>query len=51
MGLRYERAYEAYSADLSLALGVNLQAHTEQLSILRLFFPRGWSTRPNKYLK
>jgi len=42
---RYEQAYAAYTGDLDAALAVNLQAYTEQLSILRLFFPRGWSTR------
>jgi len=45
---RYEQAYEAYAGDLALALSVNLQAHTERLSILRLFFPRGWSNGPEQ---
>ncbi|HYV82091.1 MAG TPA: DUF4062 domain-containing protein [Pyrinomonadaceae bacterium] len=45
---RYQQAYEAYSDDLYSALAVNLQAYTEQLSILRLFFPRGWSAGPEQ---
>ncbi|HSE16371.1 MAG TPA: hypothetical protein VLB46_04935 [Pyrinomonadaceae bacterium] len=45
---RYQQAYDAYSNDLILALDINLEAYTEQLSILRLFFPRGWSNRPEQ---
>ncbi len=45
---RYEQAYTAYAGDLALALHVNLQAYAEQLSILRLFFPRGWSNGPEQ---
>ena len=45
---RYQQACDAYTSDLWLALEVNLQAYAEQLSILRLFFPRGWSSRPEQ---
>jgi Domain of unknown function (DUF4062) len=45
---RYEQAYYAYDSDLALALHVNLQAYAEQLSILRLFFPRGWASSPEQ---
>jgi tetratricopeptide (TPR) repeat protein len=45
---RYEQAFDAYTSDLSLALDINLQAYAEELSILRLFFPRGWSSRPGQ---
>jgi hypothetical protein len=45
---RFQQAYDAYAGDLSLALDVNLQAYAEELSILRLFFPRGWSAGPEQ---
>ena len=44
---RYEQAYEAYRGDLADALFFNLEANAEVLSLLRPFFPHGWSSLPN----
>lgn len=43
---RYQQARNAYSTDLANALGINLEAHAEKLSLLRPFFPRGWTAMP-----
>lgn len=44
---RHRQACAAYSADLAIALLVNLEARAEVLSLLQPFFPHGWATRPN----
>ena len=44
---RYQQAHDAYRGDLSIALLFNLEASVEVLSVLRPFFPQGWSTLPN----
>jgi hypothetical protein len=43
---RYPTAAQAYAGDLANALAVNLEAHSEVLSLLRPFFPRGWARVP-----
>jgi hypothetical protein len=42
----YEFAYLNYRGDLSHVLFFNLEAHAETLSLVRPFFPLGWSTLP-----
>jgi tetratricopeptide (TPR) repeat protein len=43
---KYQQAYNAYQGDLAIALVFNLEANAETLSLLRPFFPQGWSTAP-----
>lgn len=43
---RYQEAADVYCGDLSNALRFNLEAHNEILSLLRPFFPQGWTTLP-----
>jgi len=43
---RYQEACDAYSSDLANALTINLEANAEKLSLLRPFFPHGWSMMP-----
>lgn len=44
---RYQQAFDAYFGDFAIALHINLEAHTETLSLIRRFFPQGWGTLPN----
>lgn len=44
---RYEEAAETYRGDFSEALGINLEAYTSILGLLRPFFPQGWGTIPS----
>jgi hypothetical protein len=44
---RYQQAYGVYRPDLAWALTINLEAWAEVLSLLRPFFPKGWTTLPN----
>ncbi len=44
---RHQQACDAYSGDLSRALLINLEAHAETLSLLRPFFPQGWTRLPS----
>ena len=44
---RYQQAYAAYSGPLADALHIILEAYAEQLSLVRPFFPQGWTTLPN----
>jgi hypothetical protein len=44
---RYQQACDAYSDGIANALSINLEAHTEKLSLLRPFFPHGWDTLPD----
>lgn len=39
---RYQQAVDAYRGDLSSALSFNLEAHVEELSLLRPFFLTAW---------
>lgn len=41
-----QEAYNVYTDGLSNALEYNLEAHYEILSLLRPFFPNGWTTLP-----
>lgn len=43
---RYQQAFEAYQGDLSNALLFNLEATADALSLLRPFFPLGWTVLP-----
>ncbi len=43
---RQEEAWEALDDDLVDALNFNLEAYPESLSLLRPFFPNGWSELP-----
>jgi hypothetical protein len=43
---KYQGAYEAFKDGLSDALLFNLEANAEVLSVLRPFFPAGWSREP-----
>jgi tetratricopeptide (TPR) repeat protein len=43
---RFQEAARAYRGDLSLALRVHLEAHMENLALLRPFFPSGWGELP-----
>jgi hypothetical protein len=43
---RWAEALRAYRGDVANALRVNLEAHTETLSLLRPFFPQGWIRLP-----
>jgi hypothetical protein len=43
---KFQEAYNAYRGDLARALKLNLEAHSEVLSLLKPFFPSGWSTLP-----
>lgn len=40
----YQQAADVYCGDLSTVLLFNLEAHVEILSLLRPFFPQGWTT-------
>lgn len=42
----YQQAVDAYRGDLANALGINLEAYEEILSLLRPFFPAGWDVLP-----
>lgn len=42
----YQQAADAYWGDLENALGINLEAHVEILSLLRPFFPADWEELP-----
>ena len=42
----FQQAADAYLGDLANALLFNIEAHTENLSLLRPFFPAGWGERP-----
>ncbi|HEX6183377.1 MAG TPA: DUF4062 domain-containing protein [Pyrinomonadaceae bacterium] len=44
---RYGPAYDAYMGGLSSALHFNLDANAEILSLLRPFFPQGWTALPD----
>lgn len=44
---RLQQAYNAYSQELANALGTNLEANAEKLSLLRPFFPHGWAVMPD----
>jgi hypothetical protein len=44
---RYQQAYETYHSDLVITLFANLEAYAEILSLLRPFFPQGWTNPPN----
>jgi hypothetical protein len=43
---RHEQAFVAYQGDLSSVLFFNLEAYPEVVSLLRPFFPQGWSALP-----
>lgn len=43
---RYEEAAKAFRGDLSYALGFNLEAHSEILSLFKPFFANGWDLLP-----
>jgi tetratricopeptide (TPR) repeat protein len=43
---KYEAAFNAFGRGLSDALVFNLEASAEVVSLLRPFFPAGWSTAP-----
>jgi hypothetical protein len=45
---RFEEAFDVYRDDLANALDCNLEAHAEVLSLLRPFFPHGWSSLPTE---
>ncbi len=42
----FPEAGTIYRSGLATALSANLEAHSEMLSLLKPFFPSGWSTRP-----
>jgi hypothetical protein len=42
----FEQAQATYSGDLAHALLFNLEAHAEQVALLRPFFPDGWGRLP-----
>ena len=42
----FQKAADAYSGDLSRALLFNVEANAQILSLLRPFFPVGWSVPP-----
>ncbi|MFO0939955.1 MAG: DUF4062 domain-containing protein [Pirellulales bacterium] len=44
----YQQAADAYRGDLSNALLFNLDAYAETLSLLKPFFPTGWSELPKE---
>jgi hypothetical protein len=44
---RYKQAYDNYIDDLDRALLHNLEAYSENLSLLRPFFPHGWASLPD----
>ena len=44
----HQQAANAYLANLDNALGINLEAHVEMLSLLRPFFPDGWDQLPKE---
>jgi len=43
----FQQAAGAYRGDLAIALGYNVEAFAERLSLLRPFFPAGWGELPN----
>jgi hypothetical protein len=43
----YQEAVDIYRGDLAIALLFNLEAHAENLSLLRPFFSQGWGTLPS----
>ena len=43
---RFDEAFSFYEEGLSEALYFNLEAHSEVLSLLKPFFPSGWSVLP-----
>jgi len=45
---RYEEAVRIYQGDLANALAFNLEAQTNILSLIRPFFPHGWSILPDR---
>jgi hypothetical protein len=45
---RYRQAYDTYIGDLDSALSFNLEAYAEALSLIRPFFPDGWTTLPKE---
>jgi hypothetical protein len=44
----FQQAAYAYLGDLASALGFNVEAYAEQLSLLRPFFPEGWGELPQR---
>ena len=46
---RFQEAYYAYSGDLAQALKFNVEADAECMSLMRPFFPHGWSVPPEGF--
>ncbi|MBE0542599.1 MAG: DUF4062 domain-containing protein [Verrucomicrobia bacterium] len=46
---RLQDAYWAYSGDLAQALKFNVEADAECMSLMRPFFPKGWSVPPKGF--
>jgi hypothetical protein len=43
---RLQQAFDVYQGDMAIALHHNLEAHAEVLSLLRPYFPHGWTVLP-----
>jgi hypothetical protein len=48
---RHQQACDAYRGELANALHFNLEAYSEELSLVRPFFPQGWITLPNAVIE